>query len=92
MDWINSATGTGVPTTKSVSIVAKDNQERARPLGADRRDARDLHVDRCRRADRGRRDDRVRLRHADADPGEAELRRVISEQSSVISSELKTEN
>jgi len=26
MDWINSATGTGEPTTKAVSLVAKDNQ------------------------------------------------------------------
>lgn len=27
MDWINSATGTGEPTTKAVSIVARDNQQ-----------------------------------------------------------------
>jgi hypothetical protein len=26
-DWINSATGTGTPTTKNVSIVTRDNQQ-----------------------------------------------------------------
>jgi hypothetical protein len=27
LDWINSATGTGAPTTKNVSIVTRDNQQ-----------------------------------------------------------------
>jgi hypothetical protein len=27
MDWINSATGTGEPITKAVSLVARDNQQ-----------------------------------------------------------------
>ena len=27
MDWINSATGTGEPLTKNVSLVARDNQQ-----------------------------------------------------------------
>ena len=27
MDWINSATGTGEPTTKNVSLVVRDNQQ-----------------------------------------------------------------
>ena len=26
-DWVNSATGTGTPTTKNVSIVTRDNQQ-----------------------------------------------------------------